>query len=69
LETDLHALQERLGEDWILYFSVQGGDAWLTAEKEDASQRVEAPSAAVLVKAVTLLNDGGGRSSKRAATR
>jgi len=66
LETDLFALQEKLGEDWILYFAVQDGEAWLTAEKDDASQRIEAPNAAVLVKAVKLLNESGGRSKRTA---
>jgi hypothetical protein len=67
LMADLRKLQAKLGSDWILYFSVQDGEAWLTAEKEDASQRIEAPSASVLVKAVKLLNESGGRSAKRAA--
>jgi hypothetical protein len=62
-ETEMHELQAELGEDWILRFSVQGDDAWLTAEKDDGSQRVEAPTAAVLVEAVELLNEGGGRST------
>jgi hypothetical protein len=62
LETELHELQAELGEDWILYFSVHGDDTWLTAEKDDASQRVEAPTASVLAKAVKVLNAGGGRS-------
>jgi len=62
LETALRELQSELGSDWILYFSVQGDDTWLTAEKQDASQRVEAPNASVLTKAVAVLNEGGGRS-------
>jgi hypothetical protein len=62
LEANLHKLQAQLGEDWILYFSVQGGKSWLTAEKEDATQRLEAPSAAVLTQAIELLNGSGGRS-------
>ena len=62
-EADMHELQAELGEDWILRFSVQGDDAWLTAEKDDGSQRVEAPTASVLAEAVALLNEGGGRSS------
>jgi hypothetical protein len=62
-EAEMHELQAELGEDWILRFSVQGDDAWLTAEKDDGSQRVEAPTAAVLVEAVELLNEGGGRST------
>ena len=65
LEADLHELQAELGEDWILYFAVQGEDTWLTAEKEDASQRVEAPTASVLSKAVKVLNKGGGRPISR----
>jgi hypothetical protein len=65
LETALHELQAELGEDWILYFSVQGEDTWLTAEKDDATQRVEARSASVLTKAVKVLNEGGGRSGRR----
>ncbi len=62
-EDDMHELQAELGEDWILRFSVQGDDAWLTAEKDDGSQRVEAPTASVLSEAVELLNEGGGRST------
>jgi thymidylate kinase len=61
LETDLRKLQAELGEDWILYFSVQGDETWLTAEKEDATQRVEAPTASVLSEVVKLLNERGGR--------
>jgi hypothetical protein len=63
-ETEMRELQSELGEDWILRFSVQGDDAWLTAEKDDGSQRVEAPTAAVLTKAVKLLNERGGRSAE-----
>ena len=62
-EADMHELQADLGKDWILRFSVQGDDAWLTAEKDDGSQRVEAPTASVLAEAVELLNEGGGRST------
>ena len=65
LEADLHTLQQRLGDDWTLLYAVHGGDAWLTAETQDATQRVEAPSAEVLVKAVELLKQGGGRSGAR----
>jgi hypothetical protein len=61
-EADMRELQAELGEDWILRFSVQGDDGWLTAEKDDGSQRVEAPAASVLAEAVELLNEGGGRS-------
>ena len=31
-EADMHELQAELGKDWILRFSVQNDDAWLTAE-------------------------------------
>ena len=62
-EADMHEFQAELGEDWILRFSVQGDDAWLTAEKDDGSQRVEAPTASVLAEAVGLINEGGGRSA------
>jgi hypothetical protein len=62
-EDEMHELQAELGDDWILRFSVQRDDAWLTAERDDGSQRVEAPTAEVLVQAVELLNEAGGRSS------
>lgn len=62
-ENEMHELQEELGDDWILRFSVQGDDAWLTAEKQDGSQRVEAPIGDVLREAVALLNESGGRST------
>ena len=62
-EADMRELQADLGEDWILRFSVQGDAGWLTAEKADGSQHVEAQTAAVLLEAVELLNEGGGRSS------
>src|SRR5919109_452418 len=52
-EAEMHALQADLGDQWVVRFSVHGGDAWLTAETADATQRVEAPTADVLVKAVT----------------
>lgn len=67
LEADMHELQAELGEDWIVRFSVQGDDAWLTAEKDDGTQRVEAPTGAVLAEAVRLLNERGGRSPLYAA--
>jgi hypothetical protein len=60
-EADMHELQAELGEDWILRFSVHGDDGWLTAEKVDGSQRVEAPTASVISEAVALINEGGGR--------
>ena len=59
---EMQDVQADLGEEWILRFSVQGDDAWLTAEKDDGSQRLEAPNVAVLVEAVELLNESGGRS-------
>jgi len=62
-ENEMFELQEELGDDWIVRFSVQGDDAWLTAEKDDGSQRVESPIADVLREAVALINEGGGRSS------
>ena len=62
-EADMHELQEELGEDWILRFSVHGDDAWLTAEKEDGSQQVDAPTASELLEKVQAANEGGERSS------
>ena len=62
-EAEMHDLQQEIGEDWIVSFSVSDGDAWLTAEKTDGTQHVEAPTASVLVKAAKLLNRRGGRSS------
>jgi hypothetical protein len=55
-EADMHELQADLGEDWILRFSVHGDDAWLTAEKDDGSQRVEAPTASELLEKVDRLD-------------
>jgi hypothetical protein len=60
-EADMHELQAELGEEWILRFSVHGEDGWLTAEKQDATQRVEAPDAQRLVTIVEAINEGGGR--------
>ena len=60
-EANMHELQADLGEDWILRFSVQGDEAWLTAEKRDGSQRVEAPDAQRLVTIVDAIDDCGGR--------
>jgi hypothetical protein len=60
-ETDMHELQVELGEEWTLRFSVHGEDGWLTAEKQDATQRVEAPDAQRLVTIVEAINEGGGR--------
>ena len=60
-EEDMYELQEEFGDDWIVRFSVQNDTGWLTAEKDDGSQRLEAPTADVLRKAVGLLNESGGR--------
>jgi hypothetical protein len=60
-EAEMHELQAELGEDWILRFSVEGGNAWLTAEKHDGSQRVEAPDAMGLIPIVDAIEEGGGR--------
>ena len=60
-EADMYDLQEELGEDWIVRFSVQGDKGWLTAEKEDGSQHVEATTASALIQAVELINEDGGR--------
>jgi hypothetical protein len=58
-EDEMHQLQEDLGDDWVVRFSVQNDEAWLTAEKADGSQHVEAPTADVLRQAVELLESGG----------
>jgi hypothetical protein len=63
LEVHLHELQRRLGKEWTLYYAVQGDDSWLTAEKEDASQRLEAKDPSVLVQAVKLLTEGAAASA------
>jgi hypothetical protein len=60
-EAEMHELQAELGEDWVLRFSVQGDDAWLTAEKPGEDQRVEAPDAQGLLPIVDAINEGGGR--------
>jgi hypothetical protein len=60
-ETEMRELQAELGEDWVLRFSVQGDDAWLTAEKPGEDQRVEAPDAQGLLTIVEAINEGGGR--------
>ena len=62
-EADMHELQAKLGEDWILRFSVRGDDGWLTAEKDDGTQRLEAQTASVLLEVVELLNENGRRST------
>jgi hypothetical protein len=60
-EADMHDLQAELGPDWILRFSVHGQNRWLTAEKHDASQHVEAPDAEGLVKMVNAVNENAAR--------
>jgi hypothetical protein len=62
-EADMHDFQAELGDDWILRFSVQGDKAWLTAEKEDGSECVEAETAEELAEAVGRLEQGGGDRS------
>src|SRR5689334_15951415 len=57
LEAHLHELQQRLGDDWTLLYGVHGGEAWLAAENQDVTQRIEAPTAEVLVKVVELLKE------------
>ena len=57
LEARMHDLQSELGPDWILSVSVQGQRGWLTAEKEDASQHVEASDAEGLVGIVHTINE------------
>ena len=69
LEDEMRDLQANLGDDWILRVSIQGEHAWLTAEKDDGSQRVEAPAAHVLAEVVDLLKERGGRASASRATR
>jgi hypothetical protein len=61
-EADMLDFQSELGEEWILRFSVQGDEAWLTAEKEDGSQRLEAPTASALAEEVRLLSEDGDES-------
>ena len=61
-EADMRDLQAELGDEWVVRFSVKGDEAWLTAEKADGSQHVEAQTADVLLDAVDLLEEGGGRS-------
>jgi hypothetical protein len=60
-EADMHDLQAELGRDWIVRFSVHGQDGWLTAEKQDASQHVEAPDAEALVRIVHAVNESAAR--------
>jgi hypothetical protein len=63
LEDQMRDLQANLGDDWTLRVCVQGDYAWLTAEKDDGSQHVEAPAAGLLAEVVALLNESGDRPS------
>jgi hypothetical protein len=63
LQDEMRDLQANLGDDWILRVCVQGDYAWLTAEKDDGSQHVEAPAADLLAEVVARLNESGDRSS------
>jgi hypothetical protein len=58
-EQEMHELQAELGDQWILRFSVDGDDGWLTAERKDGNQRVEAQNAEGLVKIVEAIDEGG----------
>ena len=60
-EANMYELQADLGDEWILHFTVKGEKGWLTAEREDGSQRVEAPDAQSLVTIVDAIDDCGGR--------
>jgi hypothetical protein len=60
-EANMHELQAELGDEWILHFSVQGDDGWLTAERQDGAQRVEAPDAQRLVTIIDAIDECGGR--------
>jgi len=58
-EAAMHELQAELGDDRILRFSVHGEDGWLTADKQDSSQRVEAATAEQLVRIVEAIDARG----------
>jgi hypothetical protein len=60
-EANMHEFQAELGEEWVLHFSVHGDDGWLSAEKEDGTQRVEAPDAQRLVTIIDAIDECGGR--------
>ena len=60
-EANMYELQADLGEEWVLHFSVQGDDGWLTAEKQDGRQRIEAPDAQRLVTIIDAIDECGGR--------
>ncbi len=58
---DMRDFQADLGADWILRLSVCGHDRWLTAEKKDGSQHVEAPDPEALVNMVDAVNENVAR--------
>jgi hypothetical protein len=60
-EANMYELQADLGEEWILHFSVLGDDGWLTAERQDGTQRVEAPDAQRLATIIDTIDECGGR--------
>jgi hypothetical protein len=60
-EANMYELQADLGEAWVLHFSVQGGDGWLTAETQDGAQHVEAPDAQRLASIIDTIDECGGR--------
>jgi hypothetical protein len=62
-EDNMYELQADLGDEWILHFSVQGDKGWLTAERQDGSQRVEAPDAQRLVTIIDVIDECGGRQA------
>lgn len=58
-EQEMHDLQAEIGEDWIVRFSVHNDESWLTAERTDASQRVEAENADGLVRVIEAIDEAG----------
>jgi hypothetical protein len=58
---DMRDFQAELGPDWILRLSVHGRDRWLTAEKRDGSQHVEAPDPEALMSMVDAVNENAAR--------
>lgn len=58
-ERDMHELQAELGDEWVLRFSVSGDDDWLTAERKDRSQRIEAENAEGLMRVIVAIDEAG----------
>jgi hypothetical protein len=58
-ERDMHELQAELGDEWILRFSVSGKDDWLTAERKDGSQRIDAEDAQGLMRVIEAIDEAG----------